>query len=108
MIAGLGGSLPTKFRKNGENDWTDVFNPYPYLTEADYTAAIRALWTDKVVPMLEDLGIEEDRKTVILMTHDGPQDFYTANARGTIPMGPNQDIGFHRFGSSGLADLLQE
>ena len=99
IIAGLGGSLPTKFKKDGENDWIDVFNPYPYLTEVDYTAAVKALWTEKVQPL-----INED-KTVILMTHDGPQDYYTANARGTINW---PAIGFHKFGSIGLAELISE
>lgn len=43
------------------------------------------------------------------MTHDGPQDFYTANARGTILMGENRDIvGFHKFGSVGLAELIKQ
>ena len=105
FIAGLGGSLPTKFKKDGETDWVDVFTPYPYQTEADYTAAIRSLWTGKVEPAVA----ATQGKSVILMTHDGPQDFYTANARGTIGMGENrQDFGFHKFGSSGLAELLYE
>ena len=52
LIAGLGGSLPTLFKQDGQNDWVNCFNPYPYLTEADYTAAITSLWTDKVQPRI--------------------------------------------------------
>lgn len=40
LIAGLGGSMPTQFRKEGQNEFVDVFNPYPYKTEADFTTAI--------------------------------------------------------------------
>ena len=66
LLAGLGGSLPTQFRQDGQNDWVSVFNPYPYATEAVYTAAINSLWTDKVQPRITQ------EKQVILMTHDGP------------------------------------
>lgn len=47
-IAGLGGSLPTKFKADSDNEWVDVFNPYPFLTEAAYTAAVNDLWSQQV------------------------------------------------------------
>lgn len=72
FIAGLGGSLPTLFQPNGSNEWEQVFTPYPFTSESLYTQAIQALWFDKVDP------IATGQKQVILMTHDGPQDYLTA------------------------------
>uniref|UniRef100_A0A7S3I1Z2 Calcineurin-like phosphoesterase domain-containing protein n=1 Tax=Favella ehrenbergii TaxID=182087 RepID=A0A7S3I1Z2_9SPIT len=38
------------------------------------------------------------------MTHDGPQESATCNANKTIP---SPGVGFHKFGSSGLAQLVR-
>ena len=46
-----------------------------------------------------------------MMTHDGPQDSGTCNARTYIPkdLDKNSEVpGFYRFGSVALANLLKE
>ena len=101
LIAGLGGSLPTLFRQEGQNDYINVFDPYPYADEASYTAAVQNLWKVRVDPFLAS----GEATQVVLMTHDGPQDSATCNANRTIP---NPSVGFHRFGSAGLARLVKE
>ena len=40
------------------------------------------------------------------MTHDGPQDSFTALADNTISM-PGDAYGMHKFGSAGLHDLIK-
>lgn len=68
LIAGLGGSLPTQFRAEGETDFVDVFNPYPYADEAAYTTAVTNLWQTQIKPALTS----GEATQVVLMTHDGP------------------------------------
>ena len=100
LIAGLGGSLPTLFREEGQTEFFNVFNPYPYADDAAYTSAVTSLWQNRVEPRLTS----GEASQVVLMTHDGPQDSATCNANRTIP---NPSTGFHRFGSAGLAKLVK-
>ena len=53
MLGGLGGSQPTLFRAEGQNDFVNVFNPYPYTTEENFAKALNDLWRDKLEPSLE-------------------------------------------------------
>ena len=41
VVAGLGGSAPTLFRKEGASDFVNVFNPYPYTEEEKYREALQ-------------------------------------------------------------------
>ena len=40
FMAGLGGSLPTLFKGNNQQEWEECFTPYPFSNEALYTEAI--------------------------------------------------------------------
>ena len=100
VIGGFGGSLPTLFRAEGATEFVNVFNPYPYENEQIYKAALKSFWDSKVTPALAG------DTQIILMTHDGPQDAGTCNARAKSI--PGLSDGLYRFGSEYLASLLQE
>ena len=48
VIAGLGGSLPTLCREEGETEFRPVFNPYPYENEQAMAKALVDFWEKKV------------------------------------------------------------
>ena len=100
MLGGLGGSQPTLFRAEGQNDFVNVFNPYPYTTEENFAKALDQLWKSKIEPSLEE------GKQLILMTHEGPQDSATRNVNLKDTGIWFLKDGFYKFGSAALARLI--